>query len=49
VVERLVLDFGRRYTDGQPVRQVQSSPEFIAARERVLEHVFSAHPVAASA
>jgi taurine transport system ATP-binding protein len=48
VVERLTLDFGRRYTDGQPVRQVKSSPEFIAARERVLEHVFSAHPVAAS-
>lgn len=48
VVERLTLDFGRRYTDGQPVRQVKSSPEFIAARERVLEYVFSAHPVAAS-
>lgn len=48
VVERLTLDFGRRYTDGQPVRQVKSSPEFIAARERVLEHVFSAHPVTAS-
>ncbi|MBH0312668.1 taurine ABC transporter ATP-binding subunit, partial [Alcaligenes faecalis] len=48
VVERLSLDFGRRYTDGQPVRQVKSSPEFIAARERVLEYVFSAHPVAAS-
>lgn len=48
VVERLTLDFGRRYTDGQPVRQVKSSPEFIAARESVLEHVFSAHPVVAS-
>ena len=48
VVERLTLDFGRRYTDEQPVRQVKSSPEFIAARERMLEYVFSAHPVAAS-
>ena len=48
VVERLKLDFGQRYTEGQPVRQLKSSPEFIAARERVLEHVFSAHPVAAT-
>ena len=48
VVERLKLDFGRRFTQGQAVRQVKSAPDFIAAREHVLEQVFAAHPIAAT-
>lgn len=43
IVERLTLPFGRRYAAGEPVRQVKSAPDFIAAREHVLQQVFQAH------
>lgn len=46
IVERLQLDFGRRYAAGEPARALKSDPAFIAMREHVLAHVF-AQPVSA--
>ncbi len=40
VVERIALDFGRRYADGESCRSIKSDPEFIARREEVLGKVF---------
>ena len=40
VVERLSLNFGQRYADGEACRAIKSDPEFIAQREYVLGKVF---------
>ncbi|CNC90863.1 taurine transporter ATP-binding subunit [Yersinia frederiksenii] len=40
VVERLSLNFGQRYTEGEACRSIKSAPEFIARREYVLGKVF---------
>lgn len=40
VLERLPLDFGRRFAAGEPCRSIKSDPEFIAKREYVLSRVF---------
>lgn len=40
VVERLSLNFGQRYADGEACRSIKSDPEFIAHREYVLGKVF---------
>ena len=40
VVERLSLNFGQRYADGEACRSIKSDPEFIAQREYVLGKVF---------
>lgn len=40
VVERLKLDFGRRFAAGESCRAVKSDPDFIACREHVLSRVF---------
>ncbi|HFF1621924.1 TPA: taurine ABC transporter ATP-binding subunit [Yersinia enterocolitica] len=40
VVERLSLNFGQRYADGEACRSIKSDPEFIARREYVLGQVF---------
>lgn len=40
IVERLSLNFGQRYADGEPCRAIKSDPEFIAQREYVLSKVF---------
>lgn len=41
IVERLHLDFGRRYAAGEPARAIKSDPRFIETREHVLSRVFS--------
>ncbi len=42
IVERIPLDFGRRYAGGTAsARQIKSDPEFIAVREHVLSRVFA--------
>lgn len=41
IVERLVLDFGQRYANGESARAIKSDPRFIEAREHVLARVFS--------
>jgi taurine transport system ATP-binding protein len=41
IVERLALDFGRRYAAGEPARAIKSDPEFIRTREHVLQRVFA--------
>jgi len=41
IVERLTLDFGRRYNAGESARSIKSDPRFIETREHVLERVFS--------
>ncbi|WP_263261426.1 taurine ABC transporter ATP-binding subunit [Pseudomonas sp. RIT-PI-S] len=41
IVERLALDFGRRYADGESARAIKSDPRFIETREHVLAQVFS--------
>ncbi|WP_288501999.1 taurine ABC transporter ATP-binding subunit [uncultured Pseudomonas sp.] len=41
IVERLQLDFGQRYANGEPARAIKSDPRFIEAREHVLARVFS--------
>ncbi|MFK3948146.1 taurine transport system ATP-binding protein [Pseudomonas sp. URMO17WK12:I10] len=43
IVERLQLDFGQRYANGEPARAIKSDPRFIEAREHVLARVFSHH------
>ncbi|YCI80848.1 taurine ABC transporter ATP-binding subunit [Enterobacteriaceae bacterium] len=40
VIERLRLDFGRRFTAGEPCRSIKSDPAFIERREYVLSRVF---------
>lgn len=40
VLERLKLDFGRRFAAGEPCRQIKSDPAFIERREYVLHRVF---------
>ncbi|WP_263145832.1 taurine ABC transporter ATP-binding subunit [Pseudomonas sp. RIT-PI-AD] len=41
IVERLSLDFGRRYAAGESARAIKSDPLFIEAREHVLARVFA--------
>jgi taurine transport system ATP-binding protein len=41
IVERMALDFGRRYLAGEPARRIKSDPAFIAMREQVLDAVFA--------
>ncbi|MNT08149.1 Taurine import ATP-binding protein TauB [compost metagenome] len=41
VVERLTLDFGRRFAAGEPCRSIKSDPAFIERREYVLSRVFN--------
>jgi taurine transport system ATP-binding protein len=45
VVERLKLDFGQRFANGEPCRAIKSDPEFIAQREYVLSKVFQQREV----
>jgi taurine transport system ATP-binding protein len=40
VLERIPLDFGKRYADGESCRSIKSSAEFIRQREYVLSQVF---------
>ncbi|MEO3989804.1 taurine ABC transporter ATP-binding subunit [Pseudocitrobacter cyperus] len=40
VMERLPLEFARRYVAGEPCRSIKSDPQFIAMREYVLSRVF---------
>ncbi len=40
VLERLPLEFARRYVAGEPVRSIKSDPLFIEQREYVLSRVF---------
>ncbi|MET1077371.1 MAG: taurine ABC transporter ATP-binding subunit [Pseudomonas sp.] len=44
IVERLSLDFGRRYAAGESARAIKSDPVFIETREHVLAQVFTRHP-----
>lgn len=41
IVERLPLDFGRRYAAGESARSIKSDPSFIATREHVLARIFA--------
>ena len=41
VVERLPLDFSRRFVAGEPCRSIKSDPAFIERREYVLGRVFA--------
>ncbi|WP_429107500.1 taurine ABC transporter ATP-binding subunit [Aeromonas media] len=41
VMERLTLDFGRRFAAGEPCRSIKSDPAFIERREYVLGRVFA--------
>ncbi|MCU5771828.1 taurine ABC transporter ATP-binding subunit [Erwiniaceae bacterium BAC15a-03b] len=45
IIERLSLDFGRRYAAGESCRAIKSDPEFIARREYVLSQVFQQREV----
>ncbi|KAA8727277.1 taurine ABC transporter ATP-binding subunit [Ewingella americana] len=45
VVERLKLDFGQRFANGEPCRAIKSDPQFIAQREYVLSKVFQQREV----
>lgn len=40
VIERMTLDFGRRYAAGESCRSIKSDPRFIERREYVLSRVF---------
>jgi len=40
IVERLSLDFGQRYSNGESARQIKSDPDFIKTREQVLAWFF---------
>ncbi|MGL6231893.1 hypothetical protein ACSZMQ_12630 [Aeromonas rivipollensis] len=39
-MERLTLEFGRRFAAGEPCRSIKSDPAFIERREYVLGRVF---------
>ncbi len=41
IVERLSLEFGRRFAEGESARTIKSDPVFIETREYVLSRVFS--------
>lgn len=41
IVERLKLNFGQRFADGEPCRSIKSDPAFIERREYVLNQVFA--------
>ncbi len=41
IAARVALDFGRRYTSGEPARHIKSDPAFIERREQVLSWLFS--------
>jgi len=45
IVERLALDFGRRYAAGEACRAIKSDPDFIERREYVLSRVFQQREV----
>ncbi len=45
IVERLALDFGRRYAAGEGCRAIKSDPDFIERREYVLSRVFQQREV----
>ena len=45
VLERLSLDFGRRYAAGEACRAIKSDPAFIRQREYVLSRVFQQREV----
>ena len=45
VIERLSLDFGRRYAAGEACRAIKSDPAFIERREYVLSRVFQQREV----
>jgi len=45
VLERLPLEFGRRYAAGEACRAIKSDPTFIATREYVLSQVFQQREV----
>ncbi|PJG58725.1 taurine ABC transporter ATP-binding subunit [Aeromonas cavernicola] len=45
VLERLTLNFGRRFAAGEPCRSIKSDPAFIEQREYVLGRVFAAREV----
>ena len=40
VLDRLPLDFGRRFVAGESCRSIKSDPRFIEQREYVLSRVF---------
>ncbi|WP_374402879.1 taurine ABC transporter ATP-binding subunit [Niveibacterium sp.] len=41
IVERIPLEFGKRYAAGEPARRIKADPEFIATREYLRERVFN--------
>ncbi|PHM45822.1 ABC transporter, ATP-binding protein, iron related [Xenorhabdus mauleonii] len=41
IVERLTLDFGRRFIQGESSRHIKSDPQFIACREYVQDKIFN--------
>ena len=41
IVERIPLEFGRRYAAGESARRIKADPEFIATREYLRERVFT--------
>ncbi|KOC91144.1 taurine ABC transporter ATP-binding subunit [Winslowiella iniecta] len=45
IIERLSLDFGRRYAAGESCRAIKSDPRFIERREYVLSRVFQQREV----
>ncbi|WP_342754378.1 taurine ABC transporter ATP-binding subunit [Pantoea sp. MBD-2R] len=45
IIERLSLDFGRRYAAGEACRNIKSDPAFIERREYVLSRVFQQREV----
>jgi taurine transport system ATP-binding protein len=41
IVERMTLDFGKRYLAGESARSIKSEPAFIKVREQVLAWVYT--------
>lgn len=48
IAERLTLDFGERYANGESARSIKSDPRFIATREHVLSLVFAQREIRAA-
>ena len=49
IVERISLDFSRRYIAGESVRSIKSDSKFIEVREHVLQRVFEQHALTLNA
>ncbi|CAK9885931.1 MAG: Taurine import ATP-binding protein TauB [Candidatus Erwinia impunctatus] len=45
IVEKITLDYGRRFVSGESCRDIKSEPAFIAQREHILRQLYAQREV----